>query len=351
MKGDFSRFTFDSDRHYTGVLMQQGRVQLDADWNEQVEINNYQRQMQAHDVIGFCGMPSEAPGFEIIIRQGLRFNGKDQFVYGGKETDLSFVQNKGFTIESWVNPQHEGHGGVIAGRFAMFRDINLPEYVLFINPDHTVSFFWVEVLAEEYYESIDILESEIAFIYKEVNIEKIALRFRELRTIKKVSLGKFSHIAVTLYEDEISIFIDGIWAGKTGCGRFQASREGMFFIGTGWYNKRLYHVFHGVIDRVAIWNAGLSPERIKENVYTFLTGDEPGLLRLWRFNQEDADNMNIRDWSPHNKPCILGAGRNENAPGWEPPFTWIGKGRCYLNGVLCENNHDITFQHEYQDQV
>ena len=35
MKGDFSRFTFDPRKNYTSVLMQQGRAQLDADWNEQ----------------------------------------------------------------------------------------------------------------------------------------------------------------------------------------------------------------------------------------------------------------------------------------------------------------------------
>ena len=38
MPGDYSRNTFDPRRHYSGVLMQQGRVQLDADWNEQQAI-------------------------------------------------------------------------------------------------------------------------------------------------------------------------------------------------------------------------------------------------------------------------------------------------------------------------
>lgn len=37
MKGDFTRLTFDPSKHYSRVLMQQGRVQLDADWNELVE--------------------------------------------------------------------------------------------------------------------------------------------------------------------------------------------------------------------------------------------------------------------------------------------------------------------------
>ena len=36
--GDFTRTTFDPTHHYSGVRMQQGRVQLDADWNEQLDI-------------------------------------------------------------------------------------------------------------------------------------------------------------------------------------------------------------------------------------------------------------------------------------------------------------------------
>ena len=36
MPGDYSRRLFRRAKHYSGVLMQQGRVQLDADFNEQV---------------------------------------------------------------------------------------------------------------------------------------------------------------------------------------------------------------------------------------------------------------------------------------------------------------------------
>ncbi len=38
MFGDFSRDSFDPSKHYTRVLMQQGRPLLDADWNEQISI-------------------------------------------------------------------------------------------------------------------------------------------------------------------------------------------------------------------------------------------------------------------------------------------------------------------------
>ena len=38
MSGDYSRKTYDPHDNFTGVRMQQGRVQLDADWNEQAAI-------------------------------------------------------------------------------------------------------------------------------------------------------------------------------------------------------------------------------------------------------------------------------------------------------------------------
>jgi Family of unknown function (DUF6519) len=63
MKGDFSRRTFDAARHYSGVLMQQGRVQLDADWNEQLGIQRHRDYTEAEDVIGRCGAPKHDAGF------------------------------------------------------------------------------------------------------------------------------------------------------------------------------------------------------------------------------------------------------------------------------------------------
>ncbi|MGA1875562.1 MAG: DUF6519 domain-containing protein [bacterium] len=67
MSGDFSRKTFDKKKHYSGVLMQQGRVQLDADWNEQLEIHQHRTETEAKDVIGRCGVPKKEDGFKIDI--------------------------------------------------------------------------------------------------------------------------------------------------------------------------------------------------------------------------------------------------------------------------------------------
>ncbi len=49
-RGDFTRDTFDPFRHFTRVLMQQGRVQVDADWNEQVSIFMYYIRSVVRDI-------------------------------------------------------------------------------------------------------------------------------------------------------------------------------------------------------------------------------------------------------------------------------------------------------------
>src|SRR5215470_10275575 len=65
MKADFTRNTFDPRKHFARVLMQQGRVQLDADWNEQAAILLHYVQTLAADLIGPRGGPKAACGFQI----------------------------------------------------------------------------------------------------------------------------------------------------------------------------------------------------------------------------------------------------------------------------------------------
>src|SRR6185436_14626769 len=67
MKGDFSRFTFDRRKHYAGVRLQQGRVQLDADWNEQDDIDAYHRHTLTTYLIGRSGAPEIDGGFDLKV--------------------------------------------------------------------------------------------------------------------------------------------------------------------------------------------------------------------------------------------------------------------------------------------
>jgi len=79
MKGDFSRSTFNERKHYSGVFMQQGRVQLDADWNEEAQIVMHYLRSLARDIIGPHGGPKDNLGFEI----GISKSSSLEFTIGG----------------------------------------------------------------------------------------------------------------------------------------------------------------------------------------------------------------------------------------------------------------------------
>jgi len=83
MKGDVSRETFDATKHYSGVRMQQGRVQTDADWNEQGRIQGHRDRVTALDVIGPCGAPENNAGFGITISAGALRIGAGRFYVDG----------------------------------------------------------------------------------------------------------------------------------------------------------------------------------------------------------------------------------------------------------------------------
>lgn len=66
MKGDITHRTFQRPKHYDRVLQQQGRVTVDADFNEQADIFTYRLESTAADVIGPSGAPMGNAGFRVI---------------------------------------------------------------------------------------------------------------------------------------------------------------------------------------------------------------------------------------------------------------------------------------------
>lgn len=80
MAGDFSRSTFNRVKHYAGVLMQQGRVQVDADWNEQLALQLHRTWTETRDLIGLCGSPQCGSGFAISPAPG----SGDLFIHPGR---------------------------------------------------------------------------------------------------------------------------------------------------------------------------------------------------------------------------------------------------------------------------
>lgn len=65
LKGDFSRHTFATLKHYAGLLHQQGRVWLDSDWNDEVLLRLNLLRQETFDIVGKCGAPAPGTAFKI----------------------------------------------------------------------------------------------------------------------------------------------------------------------------------------------------------------------------------------------------------------------------------------------
>lgn len=65
MKGDFSRWTFKPRKHGVGLLHQQGRVWLDADWNEDTAARLELLREETVDIVGGCGVPEPGTAFRV----------------------------------------------------------------------------------------------------------------------------------------------------------------------------------------------------------------------------------------------------------------------------------------------
>jgi len=142
MKGDFSRDTFDASRHFLRVLMQQGRVQLDADWNEQTAILLYYLQNLAKDLIGPYGGPARNLGFGLSAREAAQGD---------------FRLEKGNYYVEGILCENDHANGIL---FSEQPDYPLPE-----------DFHWTD---GTYLVYLDVWERHVTWI-EEPNIHEIAL--------------------------------------------------------------------------------------------------------------------------------------------------------------------------------
>ena len=111
MKGDFTRDTFDPRNNYTSVLMQQGRVQVDADWNEQAAIARHQLRTFIADIVGPHGGPRADGdgGFKIAVTaDGEMVVGPGRYYVGGlmceNDTAVNYTTQPGYPFDGEPTP-------------------------------------------------------------------------------------------------------------------------------------------------------------------------------------------------------------------------------------------------------
>lgn len=92
-KTDITRDSFQQRKHFSRVIMQQGRVQLDADWNEQTDILLHYMRTFTRDMIGPHAGPKDDTGFAITkytsSQTATTKTGKASKSKSSKQTDQS----------------------------------------------------------------------------------------------------------------------------------------------------------------------------------------------------------------------------------------------------------------------
>src|SRR5262245_2435059 len=97
MSGDYTRLTFDPVHDYCGVLLQQGRVHMESEWNELVAQSVRRLQVGTLDTLGQAVVPRETPdGFKIEAAAGKITIGPGRIYVDGL-----LAENHGAAPESW----------------------------------------------------------------------------------------------------------------------------------------------------------------------------------------------------------------------------------------------------------
>ncbi len=129
MKGDYSRVTFRPEQHYWGVLRQQGRVDLDADWNEQVAIQRHLDVTRNRDLVGPSGGPQEGAGFEITAGGGGLVIGAGRYYVDG----VQVVNEADVAYDDQPHPHGEPDPG--PGQYLVYLDA-WDRHVTALDDDH-----------------------------------------------------------------------------------------------------------------------------------------------------------------------------------------------------------------------
>jgi hypothetical protein len=108
---DRARVSYDPSRHWRGVVSQQGRVTLEADWNEAAAIAAEENRAQLIDVVGVSGTPDDGYGVTVESTGDLTISHGTLYVGGERvslDSDLDYAHQPDWIDTAgdplWVAP-------------------------------------------------------------------------------------------------------------------------------------------------------------------------------------------------------------------------------------------------------
>lgn len=284
MKGDFSRLPAPRGP-YSGVWMQQGRVQLDQDWNEQLVLDAERTRSALRDLVGSGGAPASDPGFRVRARGGIHFSG-DTELHAEVEPAFTGVE---LTVEVRVLLGEWECGGVLVQVEDWF--------VLAVDDDGRLSFRGFGGGAAV--TSPEALATGEAMLVSAAYDGRTAVLHLDGRPVARATLGD-------LVPPPCARLSIGASRGEDG-----AAENG----------------FGGTLDEVRLWSHARTPTQVRDYVARTLTGAEAGLAHYYPVDEGAGRTAHDRAGGRH--------ARAPHPPRWNPQSVVLGSGRMYVDGIPC----------------
>lgn len=337
MQGDFSRFTFDPSKHYERVLVQQGRVQLDADWNEQQEILSHRLETETLDLIGPSGAPEHDAGFKISPYYALEFDGVDDYILFSAPAAHVRTRYPSFTIELRVHARSHDRAGTLISSLG-FGEAG--EYSLMIEDDRTLTFRMFEGQVGTPVMPPERSGERSAELAPDIQVV-------DIHTRRAIPTDTFCHIAVTVTSGDAVIYVDGQIAARREFQDKHYRARLPLVIGASIPHGRGADHFGGIIEEVRFW----SVVRTREEIWAYrdrtVAGTPHALIGYWPL--DEGKGTTVRDRTGRGNDGLLGGGIHECIPRWTFRDLAIGAGRYYVHGTLCENEQTALFTSQPDD--
>jgi hypothetical protein len=292
MKGDVSRAAFDA-RRFSRVVAQQGRIQLDADWNEQQAIIDHRLRAALADVFGHAGLlgvaiaPHAAPGFGIHTHGGCLFDASSP---GIDVLDPSPLGGP-YTLEVWLKPA---------------------------DPDaQTPARATVASRSGEFHVSVDAKGYLVFERFEASAASAVALSSRQ-----PLRRGAFSHVACVFTGRAAEIWVDGELARRSAAGPPAENGAPPLRIGASdGAGGAPTDSFAGTIEDVRVWRSRrFGPELRYGYLHHPRRGEQPA--------GEAHSEQPALHWTCEHPADGLRLAPRELC---------VSPGRCYVDGVMCEN--------------
>ncbi|MBT3222635.1 MAG: hypothetical protein HN348_26465, partial [Proteobacteria bacterium] len=322
------------------MRFQQGRVQLDADFNEQVDITNDALHHRTLDLIGSSGAPKNSGGFEIRAHNILCFDGDDDYAEVGASEDFSFHGHEPFSVEMRVQAKKWERKGTL---LAAYDTVGRVWYGLFVDSAGclcaTRGLHGAPVVSE----GVDWKQPrQVAMVFDGA---ELALFVDGEEVAAGASPEPLENHRFEIHSAEAfpnTPVIEGEEIVEEGGGEEETSEEIVLPLTLGFgaslHEGRPAFFFHGSLHSCRIWSVAKSPQELAK------TPDCTGLCAGWSLDEGFGDVAD--DLTPANHTLLMGPAGEASRPSWKTLELSLSAGRFYVRGACCQNDRQVPLDNQ-----